>query len=124
MSTIVHFDIGTDNPQRARKFYEELFGWKIGAISGFPDYYEIETTDITGAKGVAGGLTKRNSLQQNGITNFIGVSSIDETIAKIDSLGGKVIQPKQVIPGYGYLALCVDTEKNVFGLFQEDKKER
>ncbi|HLG41509.1 MAG TPA: VOC family protein [Chitinophagaceae bacterium] len=122
MPTIVHFDIGVNNPERAKNFYEALFGWKIGPIAGFPDYYEIETTDINGVKGVGGGLTKRDNPQQNGITDFIGVVSIDETVAKIISLGGNVIQPKQSIPGYGYIAVCADTDKNIFGLFQDDKK--
>ena len=59
MATIVHFDIGADNPERAKKFYEALFGWKIGTMPGFPGYYEIETTDLNNARGVGGGLTKR-----------------------------------------------------------------
>ena len=28
-STIVHFEIPADNPERAAIFYRELFGWKI-----------------------------------------------------------------------------------------------
>ena len=110
MATVVHFDISADNPERAMKFYETLFGWKITSIPGFADYYEIDTGDLNGKKGVGGG-----------ITNFIGVSSIDETIVKLSSLGGKIIQSKQAVPGYGFLALCTDTENNVIGLFQEDK---
>ena len=124
MATIVHFDISADNPERAKKFYESLFGWKIGHIAGFPDYYEIETADVNGVKGVGGGLTKRENPQLNGITNFIGVTSVDETVAKLDSIGGKLIQPKQTIPGYGYIAVCSDSENNSFGLFQDDKKAR
>ena len=121
MATIVHFDIGTDNPERAKKFYEEVFGWKIVTMPGFPDYYEIETADLNGKQAVGGGLTKRVDPQQTGIIDFIGVPSIDETISKLNKLGGKVIQSKQVIPGYGYIAVCTDTENNVIGIFQEDK---
>lgn len=29
MTTIVHFEIPADDIDRARKFYSELFGWKI-----------------------------------------------------------------------------------------------
>jgi predicted enzyme related to lactoylglutathione lyase len=29
MPTIVHFEIPTDDIERARKFYTDLFGWKI-----------------------------------------------------------------------------------------------
>lgn len=122
MATIVHFDITASDPERAKKFYETLFGWNIGQIDGFPDYYEIETTQLNGMKGPGGGITRRENALESGVTNFIGVASIDETIEKLRKLGGTVIQPKQALKGYGFLAVCTDTENNFFGLFQEDKK--
>lgn len=121
MATIVHFDISAENPARAMEFYEKLFDWKFGSMPGFSDYYEIETRDLNGRPGAAGGLTKRTSPQQTGITNFIGVASIDETLVKLEKFGGKILQSKQAIPGYGYLAVCTDTESNVIGLFQETR---
>lgn len=121
MASIVHFDISADDLIRAKKFYEGLFGWKIRTMQGFPDYYEIETEDLGGTPGVGGGLTKRSDPVQAGITNFIGVASIDASLEKLSSLGGKIIQGKQAIPGYGYLAVCTDTENNVIGLFEDDK---
>lgn len=121
MPTIVHFDISADDINRARKFYENAFGWKISVMEGFPDYYEIATTDLQGKEGIGGGITKRQQPLQTGITEFIGVPSIDETIAGVTRFGGKLLQSKQAIPGYGYLALCIDTENNVFGLFEDDK---
>jgi predicted enzyme related to lactoylglutathione lyase len=121
MPTIVHFDISADDINRARKFYENTFGWKISVMEGFPDYYEIATTDLQGEEGIGGGITRRQYPQQSGITEFIGVHSIEETVTRVTRSGGKVLQPKQAIPGYGYLALCIDTENNVFGLFEDDK---
>lgn len=121
MATIIHFDIGADKPERAKSFYEALFNWKINPVGGFPDYYEIATTGLDGNKGVGGGITKREHPQQTGITHFVGVLSVDEASEKVKALGGRIIQPKQAVPGYGYLVLCTDTENNVFGLFQEDK---
>ena len=121
MAAIVHFDIGADDLDRAKKFYEELFNWKIASMPGLSNYYEITTSDIHGVHSIGGGLTKREKPLQNGITNFIGAVSINETIAKLDKLGGKIIQSKQAIPGYGYVAVCTDTENNVFGLFEDDK---
>lgn len=32
--TIVHFEIPADNPERAAKFYRELFGWDIQNAPG------------------------------------------------------------------------------------------
>ena len=123
MPTIVHFDIATDDPERAKKFYEELFDWKMESPPGMTDYYLIETKDLNGERGVGGGLGKRGEPGQR-ITSYIGVSSIEEYVAKVEKLGGKVIQSKMTVPGWGYLAICFDTEGNMFGLWQEDKNAR
>lgn len=121
MPTIIHFEISADDIDRARKFYEKLFGWKITVMKGFPDHYEIETTDLQGKKSVGGAISKRQQPTQKGIVNYIGVSSIDQSIAEVTALGGKGLQPKQAIPGYGYTALCIDTEGNPIGFFEDDK---
>jgi predicted enzyme related to lactoylglutathione lyase len=58
MPTIVHFDISTDDPSRAKKFYETLFAWKMESPPGMTDYYLIETTGLDGKSGLGGGLGK------------------------------------------------------------------
>ena len=123
MPTIVHFDIAADDLDRAKGFYEELFDWKIEAPPGFPDYYLVETKNLDNKEGVGGGLAKREDPGQR-ITVYIGVSSITEYIQQLESLGGKVIQPKMAVPGWGYIAMCLDTENNVFGLWEDDKDAR
>jgi predicted enzyme related to lactoylglutathione lyase len=120
MPTIVHFDIATDDPQRGKKFYESLFGWKMEGPPGMTDYYLFNTEDLDGNKGVGGGLGKRGDPSQR-ITAYIGVDKIDEYSQKVAELGGKVVQPKMPVPGWGYLAVCMDTEGNTFGLWQDDK---
>jgi uncharacterized protein len=120
MPTIVHFDIAADDPQRARQFYESLFGWKMAGPPGMTDYYLIETQDPEGKKGVGGGLGKRGEPSQR-ITAYIGIDDIDKYSRKVEELGGKVVTPKMTVPGWGYLATCVDTEGNTFGLWQDDK---
>jgi hypothetical protein len=123
MPTIVHFDISADDTERAKRFYEELFGWKIGLLSGPEAYYLIETTDLDGQIGIGGGMARR-SKPEDRITNFIGVNSINEYVAKVEKLGGKVIEPKRPVPGWGYLAVCLDTENNAFGLWEEDNNAK
>ena len=120
MPTIVHFDITADDPKRAKKFYEGLFDWEMESPPGMTDYCLIETKDLTGDRGVGGGLGKREEPAQR-ITSFFGVNSIEEYAAKVEKLGGKVVQPKMTVPGWGYLAICFDTEDNMFGLWQDDK---
>ncbi|MFC2023972.1 VOC family protein [Chloroflexota bacterium] len=119
MPSIVHFDIAADNPDRAKKFYEGLFDWKITAPPVFPDYFLVDTKDLDNKEGVGGGLAKREDPGQR-ITTYIGVSSLDQYAPKVTSLGGKIIQPKMAVPGWGYLAMCLDTENNAFGLWEDD----
>lgn len=119
MATIVHFDVPAENINRAKKFYEELFGWKIEPVPGPMEYYEITTKDENGKEGVAGGMGKRGQPDQK-IVNYIGVKSIDKYIEKAKSLGGKIIMPKTTIPGFGYLTTFIDTEGNTIGLWETD----
>jgi len=123
MPTIVHFDIPSDNIERSKKFYSDLFGWKMDKWSGSSEameYWLISTVDDKGNKALGGGMGKRQSPQQQ-ITNFIDVKSVDEYSSKVERLGGKVISPKMAVPGMGYMAVCTDTENNGFGIFEKDQ---
>jgi predicted enzyme related to lactoylglutathione lyase len=119
MPTIVHFEIPADDPERAKKFYANLFGWKIEKDPNM-DYWMITTS---GEKQVDGGMMKRQEPHQP-ITNYIDVPSIDEFAAKVGQLGGKVVFPKAPVPTFGYFAVCLDTENNVFALWQSDKNAK
>jgi predicted enzyme related to lactoylglutathione lyase len=122
MPTIIHFDIPAEDLERARKFYEQLFGWKIEQPPGLP-YYLIETTDLEGKPGVGGGIGPRQKPDEQ-ITQFFGVESIDTSIEKVEALGGSVVAPRMTVPGWGYLAVCRDTEQNIFGLWEEDNEAK
>ena len=127
MPTIVHFDIPSDDIERSKKFYNDLFGWKFEKWSGSDampegmEYWLISTVDDKGNKALGGGMGKRQSPQQQGITNFFDVKSVQEYSARVEQLGGKVISPKMPVPGMGYMATCTDTENNGFGIFEVDQ---
>lgn len=120
MPTIVHFDIPTEDMNRARNFYEKLFNWTIEQVPGPMEYYNIATKDEKGNESIGGGMGKRGQPEQK-ITNYIGVESIDEYIKKVEELGGKILMPKTPIPGFGYLATFLDTEGNTLGLWKTDE---
>ena len=62
MPTIVHFEIPSDNIERSKNFYNELFGWNIEKWPGSEkmpegiDYWMITTTDDKGNKSLTGGM--------------------------------------------------------------------
>ena len=62
-----------------------------------------------------GGMMKRLHPEHQ-VTNYIDVKSIDEYSSKIQKIGGKVVVPKMAVPKMGYLAICLDTENNTFGI--------
>ena len=111
MPNIVHFEIPVEDIQRAKRFYANLFGWKIESMPG-TDYMIIDPYSVPG-----GGMMKRTQPEQQIMVN-IGVSLMDEYAAKIEKLGGKIIVPKEVVPGRGYFAICKDTENNTFGIWE------
>ncbi len=114
MSAIVHFEIPFDEAERAKKFYEELFGWKMEEFSPGMGYWMITTPEGTG-----GGMMKRQRPDQK-IVDYFDVSSVLASSAKVEELGGKILVPKTAIPKMGYFAVCIDTEGNVFGLYEND----
>jgi predicted enzyme related to lactoylglutathione lyase len=124
MPTIVHFEIPSNDIERSKKFYNELFGWTIEKFQGTDnmpadmEYYVITTTDDKGNKALRGGMLKRQNPQHQGITNYIDVNSIDEDSAKVEKLGGKVVVQKMAVPGMGYFAICLDTENNSFAIWE------
>ena len=115
MSAIVHFEIHFDEAERARKFYNELFGWKVEKAPG-TEYYMITTQE-----GTYGGMMKRFNPNQK-ITDYFGVHSLLESVAKVEKLGGKIFVPRMAVSKMGCFALCMDTEANLFGLWENIPK--
>jgi predicted enzyme related to lactoylglutathione lyase len=123
MATIVHFEIPSDNIERTKKFYSGLFGWKMEKMPGPTEYWMFTTTNEKGEKMIGGGIMKKMHPQQP-ITNYISVPSVDEYTKKVQSLGGKVMVPKTEVSGYGYFAQCIDTEGNVFAIWEATQMHR
>ena len=126
--TIVHFEIPADDPERAAKFYRELFGWDIQKwdSAAAPEYWMVHTvpTDQKGqptSPGVNGGLMRRQSSGQPPV-NYVGVESVDQYTQKAKRLGAKEVMPKTAVKGMGWFAWLNDTEGNVFAIWQTDEK--
>ena len=122
--TVVHFEIPADQPERAVKFYRELFGWEVKPMGGPMDYSLVETvpTNAQGMPtraGVNGGIMRRMMPGQAPI-NYIAVEKVDEFTRKAERLGAKVVMPKRPVPGMGWFAQLTDTEGNMFAIWQHD----
>lgn len=120
--TLVHFEIPAVDVEKLRRFYEQLFGWKILQYAGPIDYWLIQTvpTDENGMllrAGVNGGMYRKPQ-QDIKPLNYYAVESINDYLSKIEKLGGKIVSPKQEVPDVGWVAAATDPEGNQFALIE------
>lgn len=119
---LTHFAIHTDDIERAKNFYGNVFDWGFNSY-GPPDFLQIKTND-TGNGELIGALQSRkySPVKENlvGLECTIGVENVDEIIARIENNGGQVLMPKTAIPYVGWIAKFLDTEGNLICAMQND----
>jgi uncharacterized protein len=129
--TIVHFEIPANDAEKLKKFYSDLFGWKIEKMPGPTTYYLLETVPVDEKTmtplrpGVNGGLFPKKDAAMPDLAkpmNYISVESVDEYSKKVVALGGKIVVPKMEITGIGWWALALDPEGNQFGILESMQK--
>jgi predicted enzyme related to lactoylglutathione lyase len=125
MAGVVHFEIPTDDKERANTFYQSAFGWNLTPMQEM-DYTIAITTpsdEQTGAPTAPGAINgalfpRTDNLRTPVLT--IDVEDLDAALAQVESAGGSVAQAKDAVPGMGYFAYFKDTEGNLLGLWQTD----
>src|SRR5262249_5736901 len=124
MPRVNHFEIYTDDPVAVQPFYNDVFGWKFQKFEGGPIEYWLVTTGSGREPGINGGITRPREMQRHRPLNTVAVSSLDESIRKIEKSGGKICVPKMAIPKIGWLAYAEDPAGNVFGINEPDAKAK
>lgn len=113
-----YFEIPVTDMNRAKRFYEALFGHELiletidnTEMALFPD---AENGTITGA------LAKGESYEpgKQGIRLYFSVENIDVVLNKVEALGEQIHYPKTAIGELGYVAEFIDTEGNIIALHQ------
>ena len=136
MNRIIHFEVHAGDPERAVKFYRNVFGWEIhewvipGVQMKDENRYWLVTTGPETEPGINGGIVFRRSEPpsvERGVNAYvctIGVANLDESVDKVLKSGGNVMIPRMAVQGIGWWANCRDTEGNIFGMMQEDTNTR
>ena len=113
-----HFAINADDVQRAKGFYEKVFGLTYKPW-GPPDFYQAEA-----GHGVVTALQGRREIKPGakmiGCEVTFGVDDLDATIKAIEAGGGKIVMPPYYIGGVGSLIWFEDTEGNLMGAMKYD----
>jgi predicted enzyme related to lactoylglutathione lyase len=125
---IVHFEIHAADPERAMKFYRDVFGWEFPKWMEEPAYWGVMTAaEGSEEPGINGGLLNRrgdapsDGAAVNAFVCTIKVDSYDLIHEKIVKAGGTIAVPKQAIPGMAWQGYYRDTEGNIFGVHQPDE---
>jgi predicted enzyme related to lactoylglutathione lyase len=95
---VIHTEIRSADPDATRRFFAELFGWKVASEGAFPGYTFIDT-------GVQGGPYVAISPRQGDddeVLFFVGVEDVAAALKRAEELGGTIIQPAQQVPGTSF----------------------
>ena len=119
---VVHFEIPYDDGDRARTFYTEAFGWQLQSMPGMG--YTLVSSGPTGETGptepgfINGGMMSRGDSPSASPILVVDVDSIDDTLSRIDRLGGKTLRGREPVGDMGFAAYLADPEGNVIGLWE------
>jgi predicted enzyme related to lactoylglutathione lyase len=117
MSThpIVHVEIPSRDPAVNAKFYGDAFGWKL---ENAPEFNYWQFMPASGPGGGFPGVEGQFEAKIGELLVYIGTDDIEASLAKIESLGGKTLSPKQEIPGTGWFAFFQDPSGNKVALYK------
>lgn len=107
------FEIPVTNFERAKKFYETLFGAQIMEMPFPGGRYGFLPADMS--NGVGGGIVQGEGFipsDKGTVVYLNGGEDLSIPLAKIETAGGKIIMPKTSIGENGFMAHFIDTEGN------------
>jgi predicted enzyme related to lactoylglutathione lyase len=113
---VAFFEVISDDPQRAQKFYAELFDWQVDASPGMDGYALVDTGAGEGA--VGGGIGPSLGPGDTGVKIYVRVDDLDAYLARAEQLGGTALVPPMELPGdFGRIAIVADPDGNAVGLW-------
>ncbi|MFI6321946.1 VOC family protein [Nonomuraea sp. NPDC050556] len=116
-NTVTWFEVATDDPEGAERFYGSLFGWTYQRDPNAPVDYRMIT--YAGGSQPAGGLFNTKGDLPGHAIFCVQVASVEAACAQAEELGGKVLH-KSVGDGSGTdFAYLHDTSGNMFGVFTQ-----
>ena len=107
---VVHYEIRANDPDAARSFFGELFGWTFPE-GGEPGYTYVETG---GGSAIPGGIGQAAG-GAGMVTFFVGVEDVAGTLAQVERMGGTIVLPATSVPGVTF-GLFSDPQGQIIGV--------
>ncbi len=111
---IVHIEFSSKDCEASGKFYHDLFGWEVQQIPEM-NY----ATFMTGNGSPGGGFNPVDAAYPAGtVMVYVQTDDIDDSLQKVEELGGKIVAPRSEIPGVGWFAFFRDPTGNTVALME------
>jgi predicted enzyme related to lactoylglutathione lyase len=107
MAKLEYYEVPAKDPDKIKKFYSKVLGWKFKAWS--KKYWAIDT----GEKGVEGGLYLQEKMK--GVVPSFSVPDVEQVHKKVVANGGKVF----MMMDEGNHIYFKDPEGTIFGIWEE-----
>lgn len=115
--TMCWADLSTSDPERAKQFYSDVFGWQITPGENDPSGY----LHIKNGQEFIGGIppvaTRNPSIPPHWLAYFL-ISNCDASTAKAKDLGANVLMPPMTMKNVGRWSVVADPQGAVFAIFQ------
>jgi len=126
---VVHFEMPYENRERAAKFYEEAFGWKMNRLGAEMGNYMTAETSETDEKRMVklpgtingGFYQKTPDPSSHAPSIVIAVEDLDAAMKKVEAAGGKIMNRPEDIPGIGRWVSFRDSEGTRASMLQPIK---
>ena len=115
MSKFVWHDLMTTDVEKSKRFYGELFNWRMWAGEGGGPYLHISV----GKKDIGGmmSLDPKHGAPPHWV-GYIQTGDVDGVISKLKAAGGQVYMPAEDMPKVGRFAVVADPQGGVFSPFK------
>ena len=110
---VVWFEVMGQNADNMKKFYGDMFDWNLDLNN--PMKYGM--LDKQGEGTIPGGVGV-NDAGPGWSTFYVKVDAIDDSLAKAEQLGARVLLPKMQTPDGGHIAVFADPEGHPVGLVE------
>jgi predicted enzyme related to lactoylglutathione lyase len=119
--TFVWDELQTSDPDAAKDFYNEIFGWTAQAVDMGPGgtytiFKRAGDTDVAGAARAPEGAP-------SAWVPYIATDDVDATTSRAKELGATIVQEPTDIPGMGRFSIVQDAAGATFGLWKGSPQE-
>jgi predicted enzyme related to lactoylglutathione lyase len=112
-----HIELNTDDVAKAKKFYTQLFDWKLEDMTGDGMPY----TMINAGKDPGGGMMKKMDSAPTTWLPYVHVASVKTTLDKASKAGAQVVLPYHEIGDMGAIGVFVDPSGAALGVWEMGK---